>query len=215
MDPGYAEAYAWLGYTYRQEWWSQWNPAPQSLEQALALAQRARALDDSLPLAHGLLAGVYLHQKQHEQALAAAERALALAPNSALGCALLGSTLNFVGRSEEAVGMVEKALRLDPRSPVFYLWTLGQTYRLLGRYEEAIAAQKRTLTVNPNHLPSYVHLASMYGELGREEEARAAATEILRLSLHFSIEALRPRLPYKDPAVVERILDGLRKAGLK
>jgi adenylate cyclase len=215
LDPTYAEAYAWLGHTYWLEWWAQWNPNPQTLEQALALAHRANALDDSLPFAHGLLAAAYLQQSRHEQALAAAERALALAPNSALGCTLLASTLNFVGRPEEALGIVEQAMRLDPRSPVFYLWTLGQTYRLMGRYEEAIAAQKRALSRNPNHLPSYVHLASMYGELGRKEEAQAATREILRLSPHFSIEQLRPRLPYKDPAVIERILEGLRKAGLK
>ena len=79
---------------------------------------------------------------------------------------ILGATLNFVGRPEEAVGLIKQAMRLNPRSPVFYLWTLGQTYRLMGRYEEVIAAQKRALNRNPNHLPSYVHLAGMYGELG-------------------------------------------------
>jgi adenylate cyclase len=214
-DSSYAEAYAWLGFTYWQEWWSQWNPNPENLEQALALAHKAVTLDDSLSIGHMLLTSVYLQNKQHEQALAAAERTFALAPNSAMACVVLGSTLNFVGRPEEAVGLMEKAMRLDPRSSALYLWTLGQTYRLLGRYEEAIAAQKRALAINPNYLPCYVHLASMYGELSREEEARVATTEIRRLSPHFSIAALRPRLPYKDPAVVERILDGLRKAGLK
>jgi len=214
-DSSYAEAYAWLGFTYWQEWWSQWNPHPENLEQALALAHKAVTLDDSLSIGHMLLTSVYLQNKQHEQALAAAERTFALAPNSAMACVVLGSTLNFVGRPEEAVGLMEKAMRLDPRSSAFYLWTLGQTYRLLGRYEEAIAAQKRALAINPNYLLCYVHLASMYGELSREEEARVATTEIRRLSPHFSIAALRPRLPYKDPAVVERILDGLRKAGLK
>jgi adenylate cyclase len=215
LDPTYAEVYPSLGFTYWQEWWSQWNPNPQTLEQAFALAQKAIALDDSSPTAHLLLASVYLQKKQHEQALTEAERTAALAPNSVLSYTVLGQLLNFMGRLEEAVKVVEKAVRLDPRSPVFYLWTLGQTYRLMGRYEEAIAAQKRALTVNPNYLPCSVHLASMYGELGREEEARAAAAGVLRLSPNFSVDSLRPRLPYKDPAAVERILNGLRKAGLK
>jgi adenylate cyclase len=212
LDAQYARAYSTLGWTYYWAWLAQWNPDPQTLEQALTLAQKAIALDDSR--AHGLLAGIYLQKKQYEPALTEAERAAALEPNS-FGYTVLGTVLNYMGRPEEAVEMVEKAIRLDPRSPVASLSILGQTYRLMGRYEEAIAAHKRALTANPNYVYCYVHLASMYGELGREAEARAAAAEILRLSPNFSVDSLRQRLPYKDPAVLERHLEALRRAGLK
>ena len=56
-------------------------------------------------------------------------------------------------------------------------------------------------------------LALVYSELGREEEARAEAAEVLRLNLSFSLEGMRQRLPFKDPAEVERVLADLRKAG--
>ena len=61
LDPQYAEAYAWLGWTYWLEWVLRWSADPQTLERALALAQQAVALDDSLPsspfaLEHGLCA---------------------------------------------------------------------------------------------------------------------------------------------------------------
>ena len=49
LDPQYAEAYAWLGWTYWLEWVLRWSADPQTLERALALAQQALALDDSLP----------------------------------------------------------------------------------------------------------------------------------------------------------------------
>ena len=55
LDPQYAEAYAWLGWTYWLEWVWRWSADPQTLERALALAQQAVALDDSLPVAHSLL----------------------------------------------------------------------------------------------------------------------------------------------------------------
>ena len=55
LDPQYAEAYAWLGWTYWMEWVLRWSADPQTLERALALAQQALALDDSLPVAHSLL----------------------------------------------------------------------------------------------------------------------------------------------------------------
>ena len=67
-----------------------WSPAPQTLEQAFALAQKAVALDDSLPISHQLLGYVYLWKKQHEQAIAEAERAIALDPNDADGYELWG-----------------------------------------------------------------------------------------------------------------------------
>ena len=77
----YAEAYAFLGWTYFREWIFQWSQDPQTLEQAFALAQRAVALDDSLAQAHVTLGAVYLWKKQHDQAIAEAERAIALDPN--------------------------------------------------------------------------------------------------------------------------------------
>ena len=55
LDPQYAEAYAWLGWTYSLEWIFRWSQDPQTLERAFALAQQAVALDDSLPVAHSLL----------------------------------------------------------------------------------------------------------------------------------------------------------------
>ena len=58
-----------------------WSQDPQTLERALALAQQAVALDDSLPGAQTVLGFVYLWKKQYEQAIAEAERAIALDPN--------------------------------------------------------------------------------------------------------------------------------------
>ena len=96
-----------------------------------------------------------------------------------------------------------------------YLVTLGWGYYWTGRYEEAIATFKRVVTHYPNLLLAYTGLAATYGALGREKEARTEGAEILRLSPNFSLEVARQRIPSKDPAVAERLLDNLRKAGLK
>jgi adenylate cyclase len=86
---------------------------------------------------------------------------------------------------------------------------------LAGRNEEAIAIQNRILARNPNYWAAHLSLAGIYSELDREEEARAEAAEILRIVPNFSPEAFMQRLPFKDPAVLERTLAALRKAGLK
>jgi adenylate cyclase len=215
LDPQYAEAYAFLGWTYLVEWGLQWSQDSQALEQAFALAQRAVAVDDSLAQAHTTLGFVYLWKKQHDQAIAEGERAIALDSNFAEAYMSLGDTLKFAGRPEEAIGLIEKAMRLNPHYPPSYLFVLGEAYRSTGRYEEAIAAYKRVLTHNSNLIPAHANLAICYAELGREAEARAEAAEVLKISPKYSLEVWRQRAPYKDPAVLERMLAALRKAGLK
>jgi adenylate cyclase len=60
LDPQYAAASALLGSTYLWDWIFQWSQDPQTLERAFALAQKAVALNDSLPVAHRVLGYVYV-----------------------------------------------------------------------------------------------------------------------------------------------------------
>ena len=215
LDPEFALAYALLGLIHLHEWTYGWSQDPQSIEQAFELAQRAIALDDSLPVGHHVLGEIYLWEKQHELAIAELEKTTTLNPNYANGYAVLGAILNWAGRPEEAIGLVKKAMRLNPRYKPWYLWVLGHAYFLTSRYEEAIETFKTCIDRNPDQIPAHAYLAASYSELGREEEARAEAEELARLSPQTSSEAWKQRLPYKDQAVLERLFDSLRKAGLK
>jgi len=126
--------------------------------------------------------------------------------------------LTFAGRPAEAIKVVEKAIRLNPQHPPYYLWTLGRTYFLTGRHEQAIEVYKEALSRsrNPFHLlTSHLGLAAVYSETGREEEARSAAAEVLRINPNFSLEMTKAGSPYKDPVILERVFAALRKAGLK
>lgn len=46
-------------------------------------------------------------------------------------------------------------------------------------------------------------------------EALAQVAKLRRVNPNWSLEVLRQSAPYKNPADLERQLDGLRKAGLK
>jgi adenylate cyclase len=215
LDPNYASAYAGLSLTHVYDFILQWDQTPQSLGRALTLAQKAVALDESLAMAHSVLGWVYLWQKQHAQALAAAEQAVALDPNSFWSYFVLGDILTFSGRPEEAIGVLEQAMRHDPRMSGDLLDNLGGAYLAAERYEDALAVLQKARSYNPDLLITHMHLAVVYIELGRDEEARAEATEVLRLSPNLSLERGRQNIPMKDPARVERYLAALRKAGLK
>ena len=162
-----------------------------------------------------VLGVVYLWQKQYEQARAEMERAIALDPNIADGYAGLAEVLSRVGRSEEAVRMVEQALRRKPFVADQHLDSVGSAYYLTGQPEQAIAPLRQYLTRYPNILGPHLTLAAVYSELGRAAEAQAEVAEVLRLNPQFSLEVHRQREPVKDPAMSERQLAALRKAGLK
>jgi adenylate cyclase len=215
LDPEYALAYSCLGRSIWCDWALGWSQDPESLERSNDLAQRAIALDDSQPLGHSLLGDLYLWKKQHEQAIAELEKAITLNPNDADGFSTLGGILSWAGRPEETIGLVKKAMRLNPVYPVWYLWNLGHAHFLTGQHEKAIEKFKKILNSNPDYLPAHAYLAVVYGELGRQEEARVEAAEFVRLSPETSLEGWKERLPYKDQVILERILEDLRKAGLK
>jgi predicted Zn-dependent protease len=86
---------------------------------------------------------------------------------------------------------------------------------MAGHYDEALAPLQRYLNRYPNRLHIHLMLAAVYSELGQEAEARIEVAEVLRLNSHFSLEVYKQRMPIKDPAVLERHITALRKAGLK
>jgi adenylate cyclase len=120
-----------------------------------------------------------------------------------------------MGRPEDGIGILEKGIHLKPRFPAQHLSILGLAYYLTGRHEEALDALQKALPLSPNWLPTHVHLTVIYSELGREEEARAEAAEVLRLSPNSSVEGWKKGVLSKDPAETERFVAALRKAGLK
>jgi tetratricopeptide (TPR) repeat protein len=123
--------------------------------------------------------------------------------------------LNCAGRPEAALKMVEQAMRLNPRFPPIYVFQLGWAYYGTGRYTEAVATLTELFSRSPNFPYAHLLLAAVYSELGKKAEARAEAAEVLRISPQWSLEVYKERIPIKDPAVLERFLTALRKAGLK
>lgn len=216
IDPAYAEAYAVLGVTYFFEAANQWSQDPLTLQRALELEQKALALDETVSRAHWTLGYIYPRLKQHDKAITSAERAIALDPNFADGYVGLAAIYTSVGRAAEAVTFIEKAMRLNPRYLVaYYTYELGRAYYSLRRYQEAIAALKEARAHNPNQLFIHFFLAAAYSEFGQNEEARAAAAELLKRNPAFSLERAKQGGSYKDPVERERIIAALRKAGLK
>src|SRR5918994_4586211 len=99
---------------------------------------------------------------------------------------------------------------LDPQWDMA-LHFMGRALLAVGRFEEAETAFKRRLTFQPRSDMSRFYLAGLYARTGRHEEAHRYWRELLEVNPSFSVEHLKRSLPYRDPAVLDRLVDGLRE----
>ena len=216
LDSDYAVAYAILSTTHWLDVMLGSSKSPrQSMGQAMELAQKAIALDDSVAMAHSSLGLIYTLRGQYEKGISECESAVALEPNNESAHRLLGLALRYADRREEAIPMYQRAIRLSPFPKSTTLFGLGLAYIFTGRYEEGVAACKKAVDIQPNNILAQVNLTFAYTVSGREEEARATAAQVLRLDPDFSVARYAKKtLKYKNKSDTERFVVALRKAGL-
>jgi adenylate cyclase len=110
---------------------------------------------------------------------------------------------------------MEQAIRVDPFPSGIALRNLGIAYKNVGRYEESVKHLKKALELSPNDLFAHLHLAITCIKLGRNEEAKAEAAEVLRIHPKFSLDYFAKVNPLKCQSVLDDHIACLRKAGLK
>jgi adenylate cyclase len=189
---------------------------PETLQKAEELARKALAIDDSIPLAHGMLSGIYMYKKEYDKSIAEGERGVAVDPSGSSAYAAYAGALLVACRPQEAIPMFQKAIRLNPNASARTFAMLGQALRMAGRFEEAVSAYKKSLQRAPDFVIAHIGLGATYSFMGRENEARAEAEEIHRINPKFSMDYwAKISAPYKDQSEIDKVVNALRKAGLK
>ena len=212
-DPGLADAWAMLAIMYDTEFADEFNALPHPLERAIAAAQRAVNLAPTHALGHYALAFTYFFRKEMASFRAAAERALALNPMDASIMGILGICVHHAGERERGAHMAAAAMKLNPHHPpVLHSPAFMDAY-LEGNYAQALEVVARM------DMPGFFHAvalrAATLGQLGQHEAAEKAVQELLVLRPEFAASVRRDYDKWWDPRTVERLLDGLRKAGLE
>jgi len=215
LDPEYSWAYYVLGRSHMIDVWVKTSKSPkESLGKAMGLWKKAIALDGTNADAHGNLAFLYSMTGQHDKALAQAEKTVALNPNSAWAQFMVGKALFFAGRTEESIPEYKKAIRLDPIPKNNLFWSLGLSYAYMGQYKEAITWCEKAVRQEPDDLLARIMMTVVYSLSGRDEQARAEATEVLRIQPKFTLKGFGKKLTYKREEDREKFLGALHKAGL-
>jgi adenylate cyclase len=216
LDPNYAYPYSTLSTAHLLDLWFDFSESPkESMRLAVEAAQKALALDPSDPRTHMGWVNLYIMQREYDKAIASAERAVALNPGGARAFFGLAMAVYYSCRFDEALTFHEQAMRLDPFPTSMHFRNLGGAYRNVGRYEESVKQLKKALELSPNDLFAHLSLAITYIKLGRDEEAKAEAAEVLRIHPKFSLDYYAKVNPIKCQSVLEDNIACLRKAGLK
>jgi adenylate cyclase len=218
VDAGYALGYALLAWTHWQDAFHGWSEdRERSFERASFLAEKARALDDTLPDVYALQGAIHLFKREYDGAIEAAEKAVAYNPNHATNTALLAMILHNAGRPKEAIRTYKTAMRLSPYYPAWILEDLGFSYLDAEQPDEALVAFEEFLEREPaaTHA-AHAHLgrAIAYHVLGREDVARAEVAKAVEADAGISLTRFGQLSLNKDRAGLERGLATLRGLGL-
>ena len=121
----------------------------------------------------------------------------------------------FVGEPEAAIKAIETAIRISPNDVVLHvsLAFLSSGHYLARNYEKAAEVARLAAQRGPNYPIGWRCLANALGQLGRLDEAREALKQFLARVPDFTEQTVRTVVTFRDEAVFQHWLEGLRKAG--
>lgn len=215
LEPDFAAAYALLSERYLQLWRLNLSDDRQrTLARMRATAQQALEMDPKDYRVHSVLCTMHLYaDKKHELALTECERAVSLNPNDPETQLRLAQVLTFMGRADQGLKWMASAKRLNPFYPPYYDWTSAFVHAMAGNYDQAILESEKALVVYQKSLSiRRIIIFSLVG-LGRLDEAKKVAKDLLEIAPDFTLAKLR-NAPHQPKAQMERILDSFRKAGI-
>jgi len=214
-DPNYSVAYACLSFGYIFDYQNRWTGDPDSsLPRAEQYARKAIETGPNEPLAHCVTALCASFGKDLDRAMAEIDIAISLNPNLALAHSLRGNICTYSGQPLEAIPQIEQAMRLDPAMASQSLHFLGMAYLLAGKYETAAVLLRQRIVLVPNTDFTRAILASTLGHLGEVDQARRVWGELKKINPNYSFIEHSGRQPFKHKEDVQRIAEGLKKAGL-
>jgi TolB-like protein/Flp pilus assembly protein TadD len=197
----------------------------ESNELAIALLERAIALDPGFAAAYALLAGGYQFRATEEgggqrvwvdSALVTARKAIAVAPDQPYGYLALGDVhRRWQGRWGEARRQYLRALDLDPTDQLT-LGAIGLLSYQMGDLAEGVEYLERAIAdpLDPGEVPFPAHLAAAYSELGLYEPAERRFREVMTLvpeNTRFRESWLLHTLRHGRAERANRMLDSLTR----
>ncbi len=215
LDEHYATAWTLLGWSHWEEAFNGWSEDPDaSLDLAMDAVSHSQSIDDSDPVTLALLALIHLSLRKYDEAFDFGEKAMAQGPSNSFVAGVAAQVPLYCNRPRDQLALLKKAMRLCPIDPAWYSGDVAWAYLLLDRSEDAIATAQTSIEIDPDYPFNYMVLAIAFAELERKQEARTAVENLLRIDPGYSLRTFAESQPFRDAEVLDRHVEGLRKAGL-
>lgn len=215
LDPGYADAWALLGWM-RLDAARFGNGTPteaaSEMNGAFADARRSVDLAPQNVLSLQSLAAIMFYRGEFDEAERIQRKALALNPNDPETLAQLGWRLAVRGRWDEGLGYLTQAIGRSSDPPPWYFISFAIHDYVFGNYDQALAAA--TKARKDEFGAGWSLYAIIQAALGNKDEAAKALAEMAAVSPSLARDpGAWYRIHQADEAIVDRLVEGLRAAG--
>lgn len=192
-----------------------WTDSPEeSYEQAAKWAKIAMQYEDNNGIGHAIFGYLQFLKGNYDDALSICAKGVELRSSCPLAHGILGLVRNYYGDARAAVKDLRKALQLERVYPTWLIDVLATAYRDCGEVELSISAARESVRLDPEKNDARLILCSDYKLADDHDQARRIADEIIDSDPTFSLSSYAEKQPYKNPALLERVIESLRQSGL-
>ena len=215
INPAFVPALYLLGLTLTDQARFGWEKdRAATFDAALDCANRALAADPGYGEAYLLIGYVRSFQRRHDEAVAAGEKAIALSPSGSDAYHMAGMYHGYAGNFQTAALYEEQAQQLSPLERNESMVDEARARFHLGNFAAAHDIASRVLKERPRWLTAQTTLIASLWNLGRQDEARMIAKELLTGHPSFSVSRWARGLPYRRQEDLDALVNPLRMAGL-
>ena len=215
LEQGYASAHAMLAWSHQVLFMR----AGYKEEHRAAAINHARAAidlgrDDATALGIGAFV-IGLLAFDRSSALQAFERAHALSPSSSLALLFGSIILAYIGEEGRAIDWAKRALRVSPFDRLAFIpqHAIAIAHFVRGQYEEAAQAAHLAVQLNPSLSVTQSFLVAALAKLGRLEEAKLGAKQVLALQPSFRVDKFCASIDM-TPTLAATLTEAWREVGL-
>jgi adenylate cyclase len=213
IDPGYGLAWAMLGHLHADNYALEFCEIEAPLEKAMAFAQKGVALAPENQFTQDALSLVHFHRGDKALFMKHVEQTIALNPNSPYIVGVAGWHMMLYAEWDRGLTLLKKGMKLNPYHPSWFHLAPYMDYYRLGDYENAFAEALK-FNYPELHLDPMMRAAAL-GQMGKHNNAKIAVEQLLKLRPDFSAHGRWLISRYvKVDALIDSIIEGLRKAGL-